>query len=325
MFNTWSAPLTSDQFFSIVILSYTRPRYLKNLLQSIHSNLDMPVEIIVHDDASGRDLEVEIFNECRHMCSSLIFGSPERINMGMAASANRAIALANSKYVLLLNDDTQVLRPPFQKLKRVLDVPYVGCFGPWQTANNVVPGSVNPSQQAPITSNGVDFHLSTLPNGAGIFAFRRDIWVEAGGFPQVYTNAGDTCFMIAALKQGYFNGSMYINDEEYFTNVDQMAGYEDPTAGKSPLDASYPHVFGVANLPEICERRRHQIHEFSHHHYYAPEGIVAHTWWHENFFVKAYDQEKHTFDWEFLQKWGHARWQNEVERDLAAWRSKKHG
>jgi glycosyltransferase involved in cell wall biosynthesis len=326
MFNTWDAPITNDKFISIVILSYTRPKYLKNLLQSIHQHADMPFEIIVNDDASGRDLEVEIFNECRHMCSTLIFGSPERINMGMAASCNRAIALANSKYILLLNDDTQMIRPgALRKIKQVLDVPYIGCFGPWQCVQNVSPGSVTECNQVPVSANGVDFNLSTLPNGAGIFAFRKEVWEQVRGFPQVYTNAGDTCFMIAAMKAGYFNASMFINEEEFFTNVDQVAGYVDPTAGKSPLDASYPHVFGIDNLPEISNARRERVFFYSHHSYYAPEGIVAHGWWDKHYFGKAYDWKTHSLDWNILEQFGHTRWRDLVERDMAAWRQKKNG
>lgn len=326
MFNTWDAPLAPDKFISIVVLSYTRPKYLKNLLQSIHEHADMPFEIVVNDDGSGRALEVEIFNECRHLCSTLIFSSPERINMGMAAACNRAIALTNSKYVLLLNDDTQMMRPGvLQKITKVLDIPYVGCFGPWQTVKNITPGSVTACNQAPVSSNGIDFHLSTLPNGAGIFAFRKEVWEQVRGFPQVYTNAGDTCFMIAAMKAGYFNASAFINDEEYFTNVDQLAGYVDPTAGKSPLDSSYPHIFGVESLPALCEDRRVRVFNYSHHNYYAPEGIVAHAWWDEHYFGRAYNWEKHNFDWEFMQKFGHNKWQDQVERDLAAWRAKANG
>ncbi len=260
------------------------------------------------------------------MCSSLIFSSPDRINLGMAASCNRAISLVNSKYVLLLNDDTKVLRPPFKKLKQVLDVPYVGSFGPWQCVKTARPGAVVKGQQAPITANGVDFHLSTLPNGAGIFAFRKDAWLDVGGFPQVYTNAGDTCFMINLLKHGYFNASMYIGEDEFFTNVDQMAGYEDPTAGKSPLDTSYPHIFGVPaqELAEQSEARRHRLYTYSHHNYYCDEGIVNHSWWHEEYFAKSYKWETHSFDWDVF-RFGQEKWRKQVEEDMAVWRSKADG
>jgi glycosyltransferase involved in cell wall biosynthesis len=288
----------------------------------------MPFEIVVNDDASGRALEVEIYNECRHMCSTLIFSSPDRINLGMAAACNRAIALTNSKYVLLLNDDTQMIRPgALRKITKVLDVPYVGCFGPWQTVKNKTPGSVSHCNEAPVSSNGVDFHLSTLPNGAGIFAFRKEVWEQVRGFPQVYTNAGDTCFMIAAMKAGYFNSSAFINDEEYFTNVDQLAGYVDPTAGKSPLDSSYPHIFGMdlKQLVELSDRRRERVVLSSHHQYYAPEGIVAHAWWDQHYFGKAYNWKTHSFDWEVLEQFGQNRWKDEVERDMKVWRDKLKG
>jgi len=284
MFNTWDAELAPNEFLSIVVMSYTRPVYLLQLLQSIHEQADMPVEIIVHDDASGRELEVIIFNECRHLCSTMIFGSPEKINMGLAASCNRAIALANSKYVLVLNDDTKMLGPGLRDIVKVLEVPYVGSFGPWQCATNVVPGGISPkATNIPVTANSIDFSLSALPGGAGIFAFRKQIWEEVGGFPQVYTNAGDTGFMIRLLMHGYFNASQFINREEFLTNVDQMAGYVDPTAGKSPLDSSYPHVFKGPDLRKVSEHRRVRIYNYSHKNYYSEAGDVNHTWFDEHF------------------------------------------
>jgi glycosyltransferase involved in cell wall biosynthesis len=326
MFNTWDEPLSSDKFMSIVVMSYTRPKFLKACLESIHRHADMPFEIIVHDDASGRELEVEIFNECRHLCSSLIFSSPERINLGLATAANRATALANSDYVLLLNDDCVLTGgTPFQLIKKVLDVPYIACVGPWQTVTNVIPGSVSPGQtQVPVTANGVDFNISSLPNGAGIFAYKKSAWEEIRGFPQVYTNAGDTGFHIQFLKHGYFNASKLINVEEMFTNVDQDAGYLQPTAGKSPFDSSYPHIFGIdiKDLARHCELRRQRIYEYSHINYYCDEGIVNHAWW-DRFFCEARKDVDHGFNWDVFKAYGQDKWKDQVEADMAAWRNKK--
>ena len=323
MFNTFDAPLAPDQFFSVVVMSYTRPKHLKQLLLSLHEHADMPFEVIVHDDGSGLKHEVEIYNECRAMCSTLVFSSPNAVNMGLAAACNRAIALANSKYVLMMNDDCKMLRPALQRMKAILDLPYIGSFGPWQTTKNVAPGDVNPTgQMAPASTQGVDFNISTLPNGAGMFAFRKDVWEEVRGFPQVYTNAGDTGFMIRLLKNGYFNASTFINEEEFFTNVDQMDGYKDPTAGKSPFDSSYPHIWKFPDFLQENEHRRVRIYNYSHHNYYAAAGVVNHTWWHEQYFVKAYQPKGHTFDWDFLSLCGQDKWREMVERDLKNWRDK---
>lgn len=332
MFNTWDAPLTSDKFISIIVMSYTRPKLLETCLKSIHEHADMPVEIIVHDDASGRELEIEIFNRCRHLCSSLIFSSPNKINMGLAAAANRATALANSEYVLLLNDDCVLLGgKPFQTIKKVLDVPYIGCVGPWQTVNQPTLGSINPGETTvPVTANGVDFNISSLPNGAGIFAYKKSTWEKARGFPQVYTNAGDTGFHIKLLKMGYFNASRLINVDEMFTNVDQMAGYKEATAGRSPFDSSYPHVFlnqvsfedSLKTLVNQSEERRVRIYEDSHENYYCDEGLVNHAWW-DRLFVEARKDRDHGFDWEVFKPYGQDKWKDQVEADMAAWRAKE--
>ena len=339
MFNSWDGDLAPDKFVSVVVLSYTRPKRLKECLQSIHEHADMPVEIIVHDDASGRELEVEIFNECRHLCSSLIFSSPERLNMGLASAANRAVSLANSEYILLLNDDCKLTGgEPLLTIKKVLDVPYVGCFGPWQTAKGLKPGAAPPGRaNIPVSANGVDFHISSLPNGAGIFAFKKSTWIKTGGFPQVYTNAGDTGFHIKLLKMGYFNASRLINVEEMFTNVDQEAGYKEPTAGRAPvgivqgqlwhLDSSYPHIFlpDVADptgaLFELSMERRYRVYQWSHHEYYTDEGLVNHAWW-DRLFQEICKDPGQGIDWEILKPYGQEKWREQVEADMAAWRAK---
>lgn len=325
MFNVFDGIGANDKFISIVVMSYTRPKFLKECLESIHQYADCNFEIIVHDDASGVELEAEIFNTCRGMCSSLIFGSPAGINMGLAASANRATALANSDYILLLNDDCKLLGgKPFSIIKQVLDVPYVGCVGPWQTVKNPKPGSIQKdSTLVPVSANGVDFNLSPLPNGAGIFAYKKSTWMKAGGFPQVYTNAGDTGFHIKLLKMGYFNAARLINIEEMFTNVDQMAGYTDPTAGKSPFDSSYPHIFGMdlQTLGNFNQRRRVEIHNWSHEQYYCDEGIVNHAWW-DRLFQEARRPVDHGYDWEVFKPYGQDQWKELVEEHMVSWRSK---
>ena len=321
MFNTWDEELSPEKFFTIVIMSYTRPVYLKQLLQSIHECADMPVEIIVHDDASGRELEVEIFNECRHLSSTMIFGSPLQVNMGLAASCNRAIALANSKYVMVMNDDCKMLGPGLRDIIKVLEVPYIGSFGPWQCSTNVVPGQVFEGTQLAVTSNEADFCLGALANGAGMFAFRKALWEELGGFPQVYTNAGDTGFMIRLLKHGYFNAGNFVNRAEFLTNVDQMDGYKDPTAGKSSLDSSYPHVFKGPDLRKVSEHRRVRVYNYSHENYYSEAGDVNHTWFDQHF-QEARKGVDHGYNWEVFKRFGQIKWRDQVERDLAAWRAK---
>lgn len=324
MFNVFDEIGANGKFISIIVMSYTRPKFLKECLESIHEKADCNFEIIVHDDASGIELEAEIFNTCRGLCSTIIYGSPTGINMGLAAAANRATALANSEYVLLLNDDCKVLGgEPFGTIKKVLDVPYIGCVGPWQTVNSK-PGLVNPGEtNVPVSANGVDFNLSSLPNGAGIFAYKKSTWMKAGGFPQVYTNAGDTGFHIKLLKMGYFNASRLINVEEMFTNVDQMAGYNEPTAGKSPFDSSYPHIFGMEleTLVNFNQKRRQDIYNWSHEQYYCDEGIVNHAWW-DRLFVEARKPVDHGYDWNIFKPYGQDQWKEQVEIDMAAWRNK---
>jgi len=324
MYNKWDAPLSNTDFISIMVLSYTRPDYIIPLLQSLHEHADLPFEIILHDDASGRELENRIYKECRNLCSTMIFGSPEGINMGFAASANRGVALCNSEYILFLNDDVKCLRPCFRTIRQVLQVPYVGCFGPWGVRND---GQATKAM-LPVRSNNLNFHLTALPNGAGLFAFRKSVWQEVGGFTQVYTNAGDTGFMVKTLKAGYFSASNLVMDAEMFTNVDQVAGYQDPTAGKTRFDSSYPHIFRTdivnnTSFPDLCVARKQRIYNYSHENYYKPAGDCNHIWWFEQF-EKARENNPQAYNWEKFE-YPQAQWKEQVELDAEAWRQFRNG
>ena len=300
MFNSWDKPLSNTDFISVLILSYTRPAHLLNLLRSIHKFADMPFEIIVHDDASGRETEQEIMQRCRDLCSTVVFGSPDAVNMGFAAAANRGVSLCNSEYVLLLNDDTECLAPAFQRIKRVLNVPFVGCFGPWGVSQT----PIFDQKHLPVYVNGTTFHLTALPNGAGLFAFRKSQWTRVGGFPQVYTNAGDTGMMVKSLQDGSFSASTMIGLEDAFTNVDQVAGYQNPTAQKTNLDSSYPHIFrpdlvGVSSLHNASMQRKARVYDFSHENYYKDNGVCNHMWW-VRMFESAREGNPDTFHWDRL-------------------------
>lgn len=320
MFLKFDGPWANNRFISVVILSFTRPDHLKNLLVSIHRNADMPFEVIVHDDNSPEEIKDRIFNEVRSLTSTLAFS---QMNMGFSASANRAVGLASSDYILFLNDDTLVTGPCFQTIKSILDAPYVGTVGPWQTVQGVSPGSPHGTKTAmPVSSNGVDFYLMSLGLGAGVFAFRKAVWSEIGGFPQVYNNGGDIAFMHKMCQHGYFHAARLINKPETFTNVDQDDGYINPTAERTKFDSAYPMIFKANDFEKHCELRRVRVHEFSQEEYLKDFGLNNISSWSEYFCNAVSKEDGFTYDWELLKQHGQDKWRAEVERDIATWRAK---
>jgi hypothetical protein len=311
MFLKFDSPLANDQFISIVILSFSRPHMLKALLESIHEHADMPYEIIVTDDASqmaGKNLPSEVF-DCRELTSTMIFNNG--VNMGFASSANKGTALANSDYVLFMNDDTLMSGPSLRTIKAVLDRPYIGSFGPWQGEKP----RISP-EQVQVSIAGIPLQLSSLPSGSSIFAFRKKVWFELGGFPQVYHNGGDIAFLHKMCMRGYFAARNDVAlDPVLFRNVDVEQGYQESTFSRSRFDSSYPQIFGVNNMESLNNSREQRIYQFSHAEYEKELGLHATDSW-GKYFSEAKIDGENNYDWSKLERFGQADWKEPVGQDL---------
>lgn len=310
MFMQFDPPLSSDDFISIVILSFTRPNHLRNLVQSIHQHADMPFEIIISDDGShvvGGD--AQIFNELRPLSSTMIFNNGA--NMGFAASANKGTSLANSNYVLLMNDDTLMSGPSLRMIRSVLATPYVGSFGPWR---GIEPAGGVP-ERVTVRIAGFPLQLSSLSSGSSIFAFRKSLWRELGGFPQVYHNGGDIAFIHKSLQHGYFSASNTVEDHQLFRNVDVEENYKNATYTRSPFDSSYPHVFGVQNLAQLHMSREERVRKFSHDEYVKPFGLHNSDSW-KTYIEGAKISGQNAYDWDKLSLFKQDKWRELVEKDL---------
>lgn len=323
MFLKFDPPVANDSFVSVMIMSYFRPEFTLELLRSIHQNADMPFEIILHDDHSPHDMQDKIFREMKMYCSTMVFGQGE-VNMGFNASANRGTALCNSDYVILINNDCLMTGPCFKLIKDVLDIPYIGCFGPRDVVNPPVLGEPNGSYVS-VNRNGRQFGLGPNASGSGVFAYKKSTWEKIGGFPQAYMNGGDISFMFSLLRHGYFHGHTPVLGNTTFRNIDQENGTKDTTSQHRNYDQSYPRVFPyclygtdwvMANL-----ERRHRRYPESHQQYLDPAGMHNIDYWHR-YFVGAQDGQ-YNYDWSKLTEWGQAQWKDQIEADIAAWKALK--
>lgn len=305
MYNQFDEPLSGEDFVSIVILSYRRPEYLRNLIQSIHQYADVPFEIIMHDDSSPEEVKKFIFEKLKPYISTLIL-NPGEVNMGFAAGANKATALANSNYVILLNDDTLLTAPCFKRIIGVLkEASYIGCLG--------ITGGVQGGLRA--KQGGTDIVLGSTPCGSGLFAYRKETWQNVGGYSQLRHNEGDQCLYHKVLKYGYLNASL-ISDEVFFRNVDQEAGYPHATYGSTQFDASYPRIFGIQEdiFQRVCMERKSRIEAQGHQQYLEPEGLANIQYWHDWFDTLSKDGSMH---WD-RKTFGQEKFSKEIEAAILA-------
>ncbi len=312
MFLKFDNPLANDKFISIVILSFTRPHRLKALLESIHEHADMPFEVVVTDDASqmaGESLPFDVF-ACKDLTTTMVFNNG--VNMGYAASANKGTALANSDYILLMNDDTLMSGPSLRMIKEVLDTPYIGSFGPWQGEHRE--GETGSKVQVSLA--GQTLWLDSRPSGSSIFAFKKSTWFELGGFPQVYHNGGDIAFLHKMCMNGYFAARNDVDLENVvFRNVDVEQGYQEATFTRSMFDSSYPQIFKVTNMEAGNIARGKRLYDFSHAEYEKEFGLHNIDSW-LKYFSNAKLEDENDYDWSKLSRFGQAKWKELVERDL---------
>ena len=312
MFLNFDSPLSNTDFVSIVILSFIRPNHLRNLLESIHQHADLPFEIVISDDGSHlTGTDAQIFNECRKLSSTLIFNNG--MNMGFASSANKGTALANSEYILFMNDDTLMSGPSLRLIREVLSVPYVGSFGPWR---GIAPLG-GKSSRVNVNLVSKTMQLSSLPSGSSIFAFKKSLWQKLGGFPQVYHNGGDIAFLHRMLQSGFFSVSNTVEGPDLFRNIDVEENYKHATYTCSPFDSSYPHIFGVPNLPQLHMSREERIRAYSQEEYLKPYGLHNIDSW-EKYLIQAKLDNKNDYDWSKLELFGQSVWKKEVQANLTS-------
>jgi len=97
---------------SIIIVNYNVKEFLQNLLHSIEkASLNISHEIIIVDNASD-DGSVELIRE--KFPSVKLIANTE--NLGFGKANNQALAIAEGKYLLLINPDTIVSEDTFDKM-----------------------------------------------------------------------------------------------------------------------------------------------------------------------------------------------------------------
>jgi len=205
---------------TIIVPTYNTPDFLKQCLSAIERNTVVPYKLLVADDMSS-ELEMRtLLRNIKSRCSVI----KSRKRRGFAGINNWAVTHTDTKYVCLLNSDTE---PGYQWLTFMLaeldeheDVGIVGAklLYPPQKGYSLG-GSI---QHAGIARNkeGLPYHIfggepSDFPpanvrrevNGVTFACalIRRKLWDELGGLDDGYTmgNFEDVDFCNEARKKGW--------------------------------------------------------------------------------------------------------------------------
>ncbi|MGD0817675.1 MAG: glycosyltransferase family A protein [Methanomassiliicoccales archaeon] len=213
---------------TIFILSYNRPQYLKEALDSVLKQETKPQKIIVLDNGSNQEVNEIIQTEVSNGVEWI--GSD--INHPSIWNFRRAIEIARGKYFIMMHDDDRLLPhylgSMFDYLERNPDVIAVGCnafiidgngkrFGTSliKFENEIIVTYSNPGEMAHLYTH------SFLPYPSVLYR---------NGFPQKvplreeYGQVGDSLFLCELTKYGKIS---YINNEgfEYRIHKGQDSSY----------------------------------------------------------------------------------------------------
>lgn len=247
-FEPFRMPQSPAPMVSIIIPVYNQFPYTYNCLKSIaqHSG-DVPYEVIIADDCST-DLTVKI----EEIVSGIRLIRNEE-NLRFLRNCNKAAKEAKGKYILFLNNDTQVtenwLQPLIKLPEEREDIGMTGSKliypdGRLQEAGGIVwqDGSAwnyghgqNPSMPEYSYVKEADYI-----SGAAIM-IRRSLWEELGGFDErfapAYYEDTDLAFQVrkAGFKVIFQPKSVVIHFEGITNGTDTKTGekaYQEVNAGR---------------------------------------------------------------------------------------------
>lgn len=228
---------------SIIIVNWKVPDLLRCCLQSIRREMLLPrseYEVIVVDNAS-HDGSVEMLRT--EFPDVTLIESP--VNLGFGAGCNRAYAVSQGQFVLLLNPDTEVIHHALDGLLEVLQAQ--------PRAAIVAPRLVNPDRSFQRASGGA---LPTLRNVAWNYLFLAQLLPRRWAPPDLFLQ-GDPQQMVPV---------------EWVSGASMMLRREAIMAlGGAIFDESY---FMFGEDMDVCDRLRAAgwqvlyvpAHAIVHHH-----------------------------------------------------------
>lgn len=183
---------------SVMIVNYNTAAFLKRCLNSLSSQGDINLKVIVIDNASDDNSQELVRNEFPWV--ELV---ANKQNLGFARANNQALRSCKSKYVYFLNPDTEVQHGALVAMTRFMDShPEVGLAGnriinpdgsPQSSVETRYPGQKHAREELKGLGGGIAWVL-----GASMIARARLI-EDLGGFDErfaLYGEEQDLCLRI---------------------------------------------------------------------------------------------------------------------------------
>lgn len=301
-------------FLSIVIPSFNRPDYLRRTIQSIHTHLTCPYEIIIHDDGSDPEPLQDIYKLAADV-SCLI---SNRSNVGINKGCNIAVEIASSPLILFLNDDCWLTAPLGLDLVEVLRKPYVGyiCIGD-EARQDKIPDFCR-------NSNTSFFLTSSILNGYTA-AFRKEVWKEVGGWStRAVSSNSDDIFLTSIIKAGYFKAQL-AQPKVSLANYAERGTYY--TSFREGLTINIPRIFNL-DIKSMQNQEQLDCEAYSCAQRHLEAGLGNLEYWNQYLYsvfgkscLSLFDFENLSYkateiNWEIAKKHGQEKWKSLVTTDF---------
>ena len=202
-------PENDVPMMSVILVLFNRAEYTYQCLESIKANADVPYEVILVDNASSDDTP-ELLNRIEN---ATIVRNAE--NIGFLKACNQGAEIARGKWLLFLNNDTQIMPSLFscllQTTEKITGCGAVGAKlihsdGKLQEAGSIIwkDGSCSGYGRGDDPFKPEYSFLREVPYCSGACLFvKKEIFSEAGMFNErfapAYYEETDLCMRIREL------------------------------------------------------------------------------------------------------------------------------
>ncbi|MCB1785181.1 MAG: glycosyltransferase [Gammaproteobacteria bacterium] len=185
---------------SVCIAHYLGPRLIDACIASVHAqDFDLPVEILVHDDASDDESVAHIR---QHHPEVRLIESAQ--NVGFCVANNRMADAARGEYLLLLNNDAELLPDALRTLHAeasAISRPAILTLPQFDHASGdiVDRGCLLDPFFNPVPNLDPARRDVAMTIGACLW-IPRTLWNELGGFPDWFGSIGEDLYLCCRAR-----------------------------------------------------------------------------------------------------------------------------
>jgi glycosyltransferase involved in cell wall biosynthesis len=166
-----------SEFASLCVLSYERPTFLSNSLDSLQERPCHPYELIIHDDGSSNQITRELLSN-KSKDNATVILNPKGHNQGQGVALNRMFEMAKGDPIIKLDADLQYYHGWLSETVRLLRLhPEIGLLGLLHYYHEPV------DSHKTVIDRYDEWSSHTHILGSG-FAMRRSCWEELGPFEE---------------------------------------------------------------------------------------------------------------------------------------------